>query len=695
MKKSDLFLLILFFVFFSPDLFSQCMMVPVSLNERVIKSDLVVEGIVTEKESFLDESTGSVYTMNKIAVKAWLKNKQKSGFIYTRTEGGVYKNHATMVYPSLQLEQNATYVLFLSKANAKSENPLVRLRNNTILQTVPFAGAQGGLGESLGLFTDVTGNQKQTEQELLQKIKAIAQQDAVTPEGKLYQPTLKQPTVNRTMAITSVSPSTVRSGTIDVVDRITITGSGFGASPGNVFFSNADNGGATLLSSGLSSDVISWSDNSITVKVFTKAGTGPINVNGVFTSPSNLTVQYAHLAIDNTFFGFAESTRQRFYLRNLNGSGGYTFQFHTDFAANVPATTAFTNAVNTWRSNTAINFTAAGTTSVNTSTNDGVNAVYFNPSVPLGTLAICTSNFSASATGSCNLQNTVWWLSDMDIQFRDSPSGSTTWEYGPATPSLSEFDFQTVALHELGHALGLGHVIAPGQVMHYAISNGATARTLSANDITAASDKLAYSDDPTCFNPLGSGTEMIPATGGTLPVTLGDFNVKRSTKSTVLVNWSTIQEYNNKGFFVERGETTQQLNAIAFVQGKGQSLLPVEYNYTDNQAGPYPWYYRITQQDFDGRTVSSVVIFVKGEETKSWRVWSNENGGMLQVYIEQYQQKNVRLQLFNATGQVVLNTAITNKKTIVSVQHLQKGYYSYRLTDGNEVVSGKLILGNQ
>lgn len=670
------------------------MMVPVSLNERVTKSEFIVEGTVAEKESFLDGSSGSVYTINKIEIKAWLKSKQKSKYIYIRTEGGVYNNHATTVFPSLQLNRNTTYVLFLTKAAADKENRNLRIRDAAITQTVPYAGAQGGIVESLGLFTDIMEQQQQTEADLLQKIKTITGQDAVTPAGTSYKATAKQTPSNRTLAIASVAPATVRSGTTETADQITITGSGFGTTPGSVFFSNADNGGATLVSSALNSDIINWSDNSITVKVFTTAGTGPVNVNGMFTSATPLNVQYAHLALEQSFFGFAEPTRQRFYLRNLNGSGGYTFQFNTAFAANTAAVTAFSNAVLSWRTNTSVNFSAAGTTSVATATNDGVNAVFFNPSLPVGTLAVCTSNFSGGATLACTQQNTVWWLTDADIAFRDVPTGSTTWQFGSGAPTVSQFDFQSVALHELGHAHGLGHVIAPGQVMHFALANGATARTLSANDIAAGIAKVGYSDDPTCVNPTGSGTPMIPATGGTLPVTLGNFNAKRNTKSSVQVSWNTLQELNNKGFFIERGETTQQLKKIGFVNGKGHSFSPVDYLFTDKEAGPYPWFYRLTQQDFNGQTVSSAVVFVEGDKTKSWRVWSSENGGTLQVYIQQLEQKNVQLQLFHTNGQLVLRKAISANKTIIPVHQLVKGYYNYRLTDGTAVITGKLLIGN-
>ncbi len=548
----------------------------------------------------------------------------------------------------------------------------------------------------MGLFTDVLQTEKQTEEGLLQKIKLFTKQEAVTPDGKLYKPAIKQPTANRTMAITGISPSTVHAGTTDVADEVTITGSGFGATAGTVYFSNADNGGATFIASGLSSDIISWSDNSITVKVLSEAGTGPVNINGTFTSPGNLNVQYAHLAVEHDFFGFASVTRQKYFLRNLNGSGGYTFQLNNSFAANTDAATAFYTAVNTWRNATHVNFTVSGTTSVATSSNDAVNAVYFNPAITAGTLAICTSNFNASATAGCTEANTVWWLSDMDIQFKDVPTAGTTWQYGPGAPTGAQYDFQSVALHELGHAHGLGHVIAPGEVMHYAIANGAMARTLSANDIAAGTAKLDYSDDPTCFNPTGAGTEMEPVSpgGGTLPITLRELKGKRINKNQALLTWGTVQEFNNDGFVVERGETPSSFQQIGFVKGKELSLSPIDYQFTDDKAGPYGWYYRLIQRDLSGHYVGSAVVFVKADETKTWRVWANESGQTIQVYLQHVQNKQVQLQLFNTNGQLVLTKSITGNRTVLPVQHLQKGYYTYRLTDGAEIISGKLFLSN-
>jgi hypothetical protein len=699
MKPASMRLLLIALSFFYsvPQLFSQCLMVPVSLQERVASADVVITGVVTEKETFLDSTTMQVYTINKISVNAWLKNQRALPTVYVITEGGVYKNRSTVVYPSLQLKQNTNYVLFLQTAVTKKQSKQLLKKNPNAFQTIPYAGAQGAIIQQQNLFIDAVQNQKMTETDLLTRIKQISKTEALTPEGKKYIPAVLNAIANRTMAITSFSPGTSRAGTVVAGDQITINGSGFGAGAGTVYFTNADDGGATFISSSQPSDIISWSDNSITVKVPSGAGTGPININGTTTSVSNLNVQYSHIDINNDFFGFASATRQRYYLRNLDGIGGYTFQFNTAFATNTAAVAAFNRALVSWRCATGVGFRASGTTSVSTSANDAVNAVYFNSSLPSGTLGVCTSNFEAAANGGCNQNNTVWWLSDMDIQFRDIPATGFNWDFGPTSPTASEFDFESVALHELGHAHGLGHVIAPGNVMHYALANGIVSRSLSANDIAGGADKLSYSDVATCFNPAGSGTEMETVASGscvTLPITLGELKAKRLNNGMVQLDWNTIQELNNDGFIVERGETAQRFQRIGFVKGKELSLEPQKYSFADNNAGPYGWYYRLIQKDLDNHQVSSSIVFVKGEESKQWKVWSSEDGNNLSLYNKESQNKKVQFLLFDALGQLIFSTTVTNGKAQYSFSHLRKGYYSYRVVDADHTISGKLVLGH-
>ena len=71
----------------------------------------------------------------------------------------------------------------------------------------------------------------------------------------------------------------------------------------------------------------------------------------------------------------------------------------------------------------------------------------------------------------------------------------TDWYFGAGLPAFSEFDFESVALHELGHGHQLAHVIDPvsdgdnsDDVMHYAISNSEQQRVLLASNISAAND---------------------------------------------------------------------------------------------------------------------------------------------------------------------------------------------------------------
>ncbi|NRA47999.1 MAG: matrixin family metalloprotease, partial [Phaeodactylibacter sp.] len=81
--------------------------------------------------------------------------------------------------------------------------------------------------------------------------------------------------------------------------------------------------------------------------------------------------------------------------------------------------------------------------------------------------------------------NSEWELTDVDIVFRRgsqfNDSDDVHWSFG-GTPEPGELDFQSVVLHELGHALQLQHVVDEDGVMHYAASFGATKHELGFED---------------------------------------------------------------------------------------------------------------------------------------------------------------------------------------------------------------------
>lgn len=128
---------------------------------------------------------------------------------------------------------------------------------------------------------------------------------------------------------------------------------------------------------------------------------------------------------------------------------------------------AVQNAMNTW-SNVSCSFLGfqSQTSSCTAGSKDGVNCV------------------SWKTTDSSYLALTYWWSSgsnftETDIVFFEKYKWSTN-------PAYDEYDVESVALHELGHALGLSHNNSSSTlVMFYQILPGSTAkRSLQSDDIS-------------------------------------------------------------------------------------------------------------------------------------------------------------------------------------------------------------------
>jgi Secretion system C-terminal sorting domain len=115
----------------------------------------------------------------------------------------------------------------------------------------------------------------------------------------------------------------------------------------------------------------------------------------------------------------------------------------------------------------------------------------------------------------------------------------------------------------------------------------------------------------TAFSQWGIGQTATP-----LPVTLIDFQAQRVSRSLVDLSWETAMEENSKGFEVERElDSATVFTAEAFVPSEapgGNSSVTLSYTYTDTNSYSGVSYYRLLEEDLNGRWVYSAVRAVSG-----------------------------------------------------------------------------------
>ena len=153
---------------------------------------------------------------------------------------------------------------------------------------------------------------------------------------------------------------------------------------------------------------------------------------------------------------------------------------NVNFDRNEAAKNSFLRAFTSWRCNTLINWTLGSVTSNNFTVKDDENNIrFFNPGeLPDGVLGVCWSYYS-----SCN-GGTTWFVSELDIEF--AGPNEFNWQYGPPFPSSTEIDFESVALHELGHGQQLAHTNNLNSLMNATLAPGEEKRTIDNNSLEGA-----------------------------------------------------------------------------------------------------------------------------------------------------------------------------------------------------------------
>ena len=453
--------------------FTQCTVIPFSLEKRVKMADIVVEGKVLQKESFWNKTHDFIYTRNLIQVTQVFKG-QTTEFIEVVTEGGFVGTDGLRVEPSLQVVENEQGV-FLLKASTLPEHQGVK----SVYQ--PVASVQSFVKYDL---VNRTGHgyfeiYEDVENQLFKKIELYVGK-ARNTTGK---PLLGIQSLRPLAApdITSIDRDTVAAGIAEV---LTIKGSNFGfiKNNGYVEFLDPNYGDGRFYPLYYPSSYLKWSNSEIQVMIPQRAGTGKIRVvnNSGETGTSGQSI-YVKYAQSNFGFRGNSSLDSGFFQPghiNLSGNGGYRWTMATNFEKNQNAVNAFFRAAETWRCNTRMNWDVSSTTTTPKGfAPDGINVVEFTKFGD-GRLGVCSSWYSGCIGSNIG----YFYVSELDIMF----DSTISWYYGQDKPQTSQYDFETVATHELGHGHQLNHVIDDSKIMHYSLRNGERKTTLHKHDLEGA-----------------------------------------------------------------------------------------------------------------------------------------------------------------------------------------------------------------
>lgn len=475
------------------DLLSQCNSLSPCITERTEGSSLIVEGIVVDQEAFSDPQTQFIYTRHYIQPTKLLKGQTESALLELVTLGGVLEDQAMQVSGALELQEGASGIFMLDTYRGSH---IAGTRSNSNIYR-PVAGKAGFISYRPDGEQAYDGNKLYNHR---QEVYGIFERLT----GKAYHEVgdISFPSEDRSsMMIQDIFPTVANAGASDTVY---ISGVGFGEVPGTLFFANADNGGQGYTST-FPWHIASWSDSLIQVQVPHKAGTGGLIVlgsAGIAFSQENVEVQFAHtnLVSSGNFFqpqliddGDDEDGGYRFSLSHNNDNNG------TPVAEVEGALEALVRAASAWQDSVAAPIYIGAdcpTTDLQqpSGSDDGVNLITFDSDA--WDLDVEVSPYALAVTISryARCEDSEWEVADIDIIIRRDGEG-INWYFGEAAyPADNELDFQSVMVHELGHALQLQHVVDEQAVMHYSTTFGRVSRHLGTeDDIAGANYVLEHS----------------------------------------------------------------------------------------------------------------------------------------------------------------------------------------------------------
>jgi hypothetical protein len=218
-----------------------------------------------------------------------------------------------------------------------------------------------------------------------------------------------------------------------------------------------------------------------------------------------------------------------------------------------------------------------------------------------------------------------------------------------------------------------------------------------------------YSDNRMLVGTHGNGM-FYADVPNPLPVQLASFTARVVNNSSVRLDWRTLSEINNYGFFVERKRESDAAFVEvpnSFTPGHGTTNEPHDYSFTDANVPSGRWSYRLRQVDLDNTihysepvNVSVLTSVAEGGVPSTFALhqnYPNPFNPSTTIQFDLPQELQVKLNVYNSAGQLVASLvnerrqAGTHRVTFTAT-NLASGMYLYRLEAENFVQTRKLLL---
>ncbi|HMK24513.1 MAG TPA: T9SS type A sorting domain-containing protein [Chitinophagaceae bacterium] len=203
----------------------------------------------------------------------------------------------------------------------------------------------------------------------------------------------------------------------------------------------------------------------------------------------------------------------------------------------------------------------------------------------------------------------------------------------------------------------------------------------------------------TLNNPSPGNCNFVAIVESTLPVQLKYFTAQLNSNKVDL-KWVTSTEINTSHFVIEKSLDGINFSDAGTVFAFGNSTDEKNYNFTDNinVSQDAVIYYRLRTVDVDGRSGYSVTRIIRtGKQTGqaiSILTYPNPVSNELRITLpDNWQNKKVTFEIFNANGQVSKRTESANsgQTETLNVSNLVRGFYFVRVSCEGQTAQQKIV----